>query len=339
MIDEELERLVRDFVLDPFNQLRKQQCLNFLERVGRGDFYLDLIESIEQWQAAPEFLLQLTGILLEQRFSTQLDFIELSNHFCAGKKFKVAVFQHKKTKVLLNLIPAGRFLMGSPEEDLEARDTETPQEWVSILRPFLIGQFPVTNKEWERIETTDVNSLYPDLPVVEKSWVDVNSWLLKADGLRLPSEIEWEYACRSGSEPKYFWGEDWDGDYCWFQDNSRGMAHPKLDHYNYSNGFGLIDMLGNINEFCHGPWVEVLSEIGTFSRASDSDLVPIRGGDWCFGAYNCRSAFRRSFSKYTSSNLIGFRVAFDILEDGNSLNKADESQSLIKSVMSFFKKS
>ncbi|BAF36128.1 hypothetical protein [Microcystis phage LMM01] len=166
------------------------------------------------------------------------------------------------------------------------------------IKSFRIGKYPVTQIQYQAVMGANPSYFQgnPQNPVENVSWNDAQAFcqkLSKATGkqYRLPTEAEWEYACRAGTTTEYYFGDDYRqlGDYAWYFDNSQGTTHPvglKLP-----NAWGLYDMHGNVWEWCQNSCV--------------------RGGSWGISSNLCRSAIRdhdlylRGFRDYD----IGFRVA------------------------------
>jgi len=131
------------------------------------------------------------------------------------------------------LCPAGKFMMGSQAE--VAHDWEKPIHEVTLTKPFYIGKYPVTQAQWEAVMGSNPSDFKgKDNPVEMVSWEDAQEFIKKlnkkgdANFYRLPTEAEWEYAARAGTQTEYFWGEDESkmGEYAWFRDNSGFSTHP-----------------------------------------------------------------------------------------------------------------
>jgi formylglycine-generating enzyme required for sulfatase activity len=151
------------------------------------------------------------------------------------------------------LIPAGEFLMGSPDSDEEAGIGEHPQHLVRITKPFYLGKYLVTQEQWEAVMGSNPSYFKsPKNPVEQVSWDNCQQFLEKLNaklGARggkfaLPSEAQWEYACRAGSTTHYCSGDDTSGlgDYAWHEKNSRSTTHVGEKK---PNAWGLYDMHGN----------------------------------------------------------------------------------------------
>jgi formylglycine-generating enzyme required for sulfatase activity len=223
----------------------------------------------------------------------------------------------------LVLIPAGDFLMGSPASDSDARDDERPQHPVRITQPFYLGATEVTQGQYRAV--TGQNPSYfkgaDDLPVESVSWNDAVAFCDKLNEKEraslegytylLPTEAEWEYACRAGSTTRYSFGDDVAslGDYAWFSGNSRSKTHPVGQKR--PNAYNLHDMHGNVWEWCQD-WYD--TDYYGRSPRSDPPGPPQaafrvgRGGSWDYDPAYARSAFRSSSTPVIRLNRIGFRV-------------------------------
>jgi formylglycine-generating enzyme required for sulfatase activity len=218
----------------------------------------------------------------------------------------------------LVLIPAGKFVMGSPESE-KGRGTNEAQHEVQIKEPFFLGIHEVRVRDFrafvedagyqteaEKAGDKDTwknqASQTEDHPVVKVSWNDAQAfcaWLSKKEGTkyRLPSEAEWEYACRAGTKTRFYNGDD---DNCIRDVANVGSNSTTPVGQFKANAFGLFDMHGNVYEWC-----EDLYEQGASWRV-------MRGGsyDWCDNIpANCRSAFRGCYEPSTRTGWLGFRIA------------------------------
>ena len=212
-------------------------------------------------------------------------------------------------------IPSGTFLMGSKPSVFSHR-SEQPQHRVTVSG-FVMSKFAVTQEQWFAVMGTNPSHIKGnDRPVEWVSWADVKQFLKTLNAktgkaYRLPSEAEWEYAARAGSQADYGFGDDQDqlGQYAWFWDNSNVGTHPvgkKLP-----NAFGLYDMHGNVNEWTedyHNDSYDGAPSDGSAWIAGDRSSHVIRGGCWGDDPPYLRSA-RRTFCRADYKfNSLGFRV-------------------------------
>jgi formylglycine-generating enzyme required for sulfatase activity len=224
----------------------------------------------------------------------------------------------------LVLIPAGQFKMGSPVTEKDRSSNENQVD-VTLTKAFYIGKTEVTQRQWRDVMGTtpwkDRESVREgsNYPATYLSFLDAQEFCKKLTQTeqatyRLPTEAEWEYACRGGTATQYSFGDDDSRltDYAWFSGNAWrvGEKYPHEVAGKLANRFGLYDMHGNVGEWCAGDFLEALSggtdptgELGTlhpvFARA-------IRGGDWCRGEILCRSASR--IGDLSGDPYTGFRV-------------------------------
>jgi len=231
----------------------------------------------------------------------------------------------------LVLIPAGEFMMGSPDSDTDAEADEKPQHRVRITKPFYLGSTEVTQEQYERVmgqnpswfcatgdgkvEVAGQNTR--QFPVEWVSWEDAVEFcrrLSQKEGktYRLPTEAEWEYACRAGSTTRYCIG-DAPADlveYAWYDENSDDTTHPVGQKK--PNAWGLYDMHGNVWEWCADRFAE------DYYRASPADdpngpdsrvFRVLRGGAWYLQPWVLRSARRDSYPPRDRFHGYGFRVA------------------------------
>ena len=219
------------------------------------------------------------------------------------------------------LIPAGKFRMGSPKGEKKRTPDEGPVHGVRIARPFFLGATPVTQATYEQLVGSNPSKFRgPNRPIDSVSWHDAQESvrrLCETEGVppgayRLPTEAEWEYACRAGSRTDFYSGdrETTPDRIAWYTDNSGGETHEvgqKLP-----NAFGLYDMSGNVDE-----WSQSLCSAYPYSESdgredpSSDGLRVLRGGAWDYHGWGCRSAGRHSYipAFAPTSPDIGFRVA------------------------------
>ena len=219
-------------------------------------------------------------------------------------------------------IGPGSFEMGSPDDE-EGRYgegttwNEGPQHKVTLTRGYWLFDAPVTQTLWEAVMGNNPSYFKnPECPVEQISWKMAQEFLQKInkriDGLELslPTEAQWEYACRAGTDTRYYFGdaEAKLDDYAWYEKNSDSKTHPVGQKT--ANPWGLYDMHGNVWEWCH-------DDIREYSKADKLDPVgylespsrALRGGSWRDYARFVRSASRRQYDRVLSFNGPGFRCA------------------------------
>jgi hypothetical protein len=221
------------------------------------------------------------------------------------------------------LIPAGEFLMGSPMGEPNRVDNEGPQHKVTISKPFYMGIYTVTQEQYEQLMGKNPSNFKGDqYPVENVSWDDAVEFCKKLSTrtgkrVRLPTEAEWEYACRAGSKTRFYYGDDANyvslADYAWYDKNSKGKTHPAGQKK--PNDWGLFDMHGNVWQWCSDRFCgyENKAKIDPTGPGSDSYWFRVmRGGTWTFDPMVCRSAFRFWEKHDFRSIVLGFRVAQDL---------------------------
>ena len=235
----------------------------------------------------------------------------------------------------LVLIPAGEFWMGSPDSDQYAHDDEKPQHQVQITRPFYLGVTLVTQGQYRGV--TGKNPSYfkgsDDLPVESVSWNDAIAFCNKlsereglkpyyqsgagvpsgGDGYRLPTEAEWEYACRAGTSTRYSFGDDEAslGEFAWI-DATRSSSKTHPVNQKRPNTFGLHDMHGNVWEWCWDGYDKDSyrqSPVVNATGLLQASLRVLRGGWYRGRPALARSASRLSLAPDFRNRFQGFRLA------------------------------
>jgi len=203
-------------------------------------------------------------------------------------------------------IEGGTFQMGSNDCGSSAK----PVHKVTVSS-FYMGKYTVTNREYCKYVPSHENP-GDNLPVVQVSQedgVDYCNWLSEKTGhsYRLPSEAEWEYACRAGSTTKYYWGDKMESSYCWYIGNSGKHIHPAGEKK--PNMWNLYDMSGNVWEWCSDFYGNYPSGSVINPAGPDTGFFYIfRGGDWNGLALGCRSAYRNYGIQHDRCKYIGFRI-------------------------------
>jgi hypothetical protein len=209
------------------------------------------------------------------------------------------------------LIPAGAFVMGSPEDEKGRYDNER-QHPVEITQPFLLKTTAVTQAQWQAIMSDNPAYFQGDdrRPVEQVSWEDAVRFCeaLSAQtggAYRLPTEAEWEYACRAGTTGARYGDLD---AVAWYGNNAQRTTRPVGEKQ--PNPRGLYDMLGNVWEWCQDWYDEHPSEPQRDPKGPPSgDGRVVRGGAWNGVARFCRAAQRNGLAPATRINVIGFRPA------------------------------
>ena len=234
-------------------------------------------------------------------------------------------------------IPGGKYMMGSPKTEAESSDSERPQHEVTV-QSFFMGKYLVTQAQWQAVASLpQVNcELNPDpshfkgndRPVESISWYDAVEFCDRLSGLtgrhyRLPSEAEWEYACRAGTTTPFHFGEtitpnlaNYGGNYTYGSGSKGDDSEQTTDvgSFQVANAFGLYDMHGNIWEWCTDHWhnnykgAPVDGSAWVKNNDNSSRNRVLRGGSWCNEPGYCRSAFRDSSNPVGRDKNIAFRV-------------------------------
>jgi formylglycine-generating enzyme required for sulfatase activity len=240
-------------------------------------------------------------------------------------------------------IPAGTFLMGSPADELERLESEGPQREVTLAQ-FFMGKYPITQAQWrvvaalpqvERELQANPSRFEGDLRPVERvSWHDAVEFcdrltILTNRQYRLPTEAEWEYACRAGTTTPFHFGETittdlanyrgtdhesmkWSGSY---GDGPKGEYREKttpVNQFEGANAFGLCDMHGNVWEWCQDHWHDSYKgapiDGSAWIEGGNSERRILRGGSWFYYPWHCRSAYRNDDEPDLRFFDFGFRV-------------------------------
>ena len=226
-----------------------------------------------------------------------------------------------KLQIQLIWIPSGSFMMGSPNSEPQRSTQEGPQHRVELTKGFWMSATEVTVGQWNKLTPESPLRGKDNLPTHSISWLNALSFCNKVEArqrkippgyhFRLPTEAEWEYACRGGTSTPYYFGTDLRNveDHIWYGKNANGVSQPVGTKP--PNPFGLFNMHGNVREWCY----DIYSETYPSSRQVDpigpktGILHVTRGGSWRLFEPYCRSAARKGERNSTHALDLGFRLA------------------------------
>jgi formylglycine-generating enzyme required for sulfatase activity len=225
-------------------------------------------------------------------------------------------------KMVLVKIPAGQFTMGSPESEEGHSTREAPQHVVTIEKPFFLGQTEVTQAQYQAVVRVNpsfhVGANWPvtRICLAEAEEFCRNMAHVTGRKVRLPSEAEWEYACRAGTTTRYFFGDDAAqlDDYAWCEPNA--PKHVTEVCTKRPNPWGLCDMLGNAWEWCADPFHETYDGApasgAVFDAPTNVTGFMVRGGSWFTKPAQCRPAMRLPRPPNFRSAYVSMRVVVEV---------------------------
>jgi formylglycine-generating enzyme required for sulfatase activity len=226
-------------------------------------------------------------------------------------------------------IPAGTFMMGRYPGEQDSSDWEDPRHQVTVPG-FWMSKYEITKAQWTAIMDTTPWAGQDDVldeldsPAVYVSWNDARAFITALSNyagkrFRLPSESEWEYACRAGTTTRLYWGNDpeyTEGDaYCWWWYNAAFVdeAYAHASGVKLPNAFELYDMSGNVWEWCeddwHGDYVGAPTDGRPWVKSPRGTTRVLRGGSWLIHGNNARSANRNHVDPAIKTPANGFRIA------------------------------
>ncbi len=223
-----------------------------------------------------------------------------------------------------SFIPPGSFLMGGTEFD-----SEKPVHRVTLTEGYFLGVHPVTQTQWKAVMGTEPSHFKgPNRPVEQVSWDECQEFCTKLTAhlngrgtVRLPTEAEWECACRAGTTTEYHFGDvintdlvNYDGNYSW-NDSPKGKYREETtDAGSFpANPWGICDLHGNVWEWCADWYTPYTADEQTDPCANDkqsNEYRVLRGGSWSDYPQYCRAATRGRSAPAIRNDIIGFRVAF-----------------------------
>lgn len=269
-----------------------------------------LISNSDSWCAASDAQrLDEVSKLMSHGLSAHFEFVDIMRFECSGMQFPVARFTHLQTGMRMHLLPGDNaFKLGiSPDFYDDAKqngwmdldENDFGQRFSHTVEPFFIGEFVVTESQWYAMNGTKLFREYGDEHGIDAvARKDIRE-IAKAVNLRLPSEIEWEYACKAGTNTLFYWGNEPDDDYAWTKNSVTlppgGYFTLPLKSQKRPNAFGLLGMLGNQSEWVeddrHLYGVRQSSSAPYYSADPNEDGI-LRGGWLCYDWELCRSTTR-----------------------------------------------
>ena len=278
---------------------------------------------------------QLKQLYSQKKEQPLFSFIGVHKYECAGITNEVKEYKHNATGMEFVLIPGGTFEMGSAEGE----KNEVPVHTVSV-KSFLMAKYPCTQAQWVAVMKSkpwqgelleqrkqwyktyygfNLGTYTEDNDNNPATWIDWNECqeFCSYTGLSLPTEEQWEYACRAGSSMPYCFGKEVEklGEYAWYMDNTwdKGEQYAHAVGQKLPNAFGLYDMHGNIWEWCQNEYYENYKSIDlpktntTFSLSSHV----IRGGCFYSKAFDARSSSRTNCAAFNANRHLGVRFCAD----------------------------
>lgn len=248
-----------------------------------------------------------SGLLSFAKYSVQANQSKTTqNPSVASSRIPPKIFTNRYGIELVYVSP-GEFMMGS--------EREYPVHRVRISSGFYIGRYEVTQRQWlAAIGSNPSHFKGENLPVERVSYLDAQTFLIKLNGLnddyeyRLPTEAEWEYACRAGTTGDFYGNP---GEIAWYSETADKQTHPVGTKQ--PNAFGLFDMSGNVWEWCADHWHDDYNGAPpdgmAWIKGGSENRHPLRGGAWNFFAADIRSANRGVSTIDDRSPDIGLRVA------------------------------
>ncbi|WP_269086305.1 SUMF1/EgtB/PvdO family nonheme iron enzyme [Trichormus sp. NMC-1] len=359
------DALNAEFVIKDFS-LARQYWRRVIAAVGDDDDALNAIERLAKQNLTPQPpSLQGNGenskplSLQERGLERGSSEGEQGRKAAIAKTRELTVDLGQGLTLELVRVPAGKFTMGIPPQEREIAlenglkngvDPENLQRWLDWSTPqheihlqeFLMGKYTVTNAQWRAVMKTNPSEKYDrkfqgDMqPVVGISWYEARAFCQKLSeqtkrAVRLPTEAEWEYACRAGTTTPFAFGNNITTNQVNYDGNNSYDDAPKgkyrectVDVNSFSpNSWHLYQMHGNVWEWCLDRWHDSYSqkpkrlksngnEVWGETNVDEHDNLPhsVRGGSWCYDAFDCRSTNRCWYRAKDSDHDIGFRVVF-----------------------------
>ncbi|MBX3468168.1 MAG: SUMF1/EgtB/PvdO family nonheme iron enzyme [Planctomycetes bacterium] len=291
---------------------------------------LDLLEDLSAWDAATDVERAVAISAGVARLGATFEHVETETYSCEQARHQIATVRHVPTGVELQLLPGGSYTRGAEVERAfdDARNwwSEDTASYVNpravvqdeAVRPVAIGKTPVTSRGWARLRGAGDPARGAEQALAGVSWHEAVEVLTQA-GLRLPTEAEWEWACRAGTTTRYFWGDEPDFERCVCERKRRTLS---IDGRTV-NAFGLLATLGTVWE-----WVGD-APVCTYLQVPEGDPGEhhyriLRGGSWSSEFSRCRSTSFRFMELAPDDRFVeepdgfaeaGFRVAVPLTRD------------------------
>ncbi|WP_096608166.1 SUMF1/EgtB/PvdO family nonheme iron enzyme [Calothrix sp. NIES-2100] len=346
---QEYEQVLIDAVKQhyPFNETTQKDLRDYQRHLGLRDGDIAAIEARVVPQKPQYGKVEIQTELFEFEFATLTIKSELLetrktweiNLIRGRSKFFTETLGNNGIVLEMVAIPGGEFLMGSARDEPERYNSESPQHPVTI-KPFFMGKYLVTQNQWKAVAALEkVNiQLNPEAshfkganrPVEQVSWdeaVEFCARLTQVTGkpYRLPTEAEWEYACRAGTTTPFYFGEtittdlaNYNGNYAYASGTKGKYRGQTTDVGKFpANPFGLFDMHGNTWEWCQDNWHKNYNGAPADGSVwlSDNHNRLVRGGSWNMNPWNCRSAVRNCNARENKYINVGFRVVLGYLSN------------------------
>ena len=265
-------------------------------------YYYEGERSVKFWHYLIIFVILITNFGCSQDIDSKekskkitiipgFTYLYQATYSCGGETHAVHEYLHDRTNIKFVLLPSETH---QTQYKGQFDKKTVPQ---NTLAMFLISKYEITQRVWEKVmkNNPSIISVGDNYPINNTSWYDAHNFCMRT-GLSLPTEAQWEYACRAGTCSKYYWGNDKNGisEYAWYYGNFKGSAQPVGKKK--PNAFGLHDMIGNVWEWCNNPY------------SKKTGIGVCRGSFYAGRADICQSKIRMPVL-YKSSNFdIGFRV-------------------------------
>ena len=283
-----------------------------------------LLDDRTRWNAANRAEQGLAVQYVQGRLSKDWLLSDQRQFSCGGASHRIAIFRHVPTGLEFCLIPGGDFQMGSKPEG--AASDELPRHPVRI-RPMLMSRTELPKSVWVKVmgaAPKKGEAMSDEQPAVGMTWIEAREFMTRANsGFRMPTESEWEYACRAGTTTPYYWGPTYDKAYARTAMNAaegtgKRQPLPVTKQAGTENAFGLLNMLGNVEEYCADGYVD--SYRGAPGNGEARPIEPsdrkaravVRGGGFRARSDESRCANRKGWSVRFPKDNIGIRVAVSL---------------------------